>query len=61
MHCYFIIWTQIFIPKLSYLYQDLDCVPINLSKIVNGSVKIEQLLLLIYNFTCVVSVKYSIS
>jgi len=47
--------------KELYLNQDLDCVPINLSKIEIKSVKIEQFLLLIYNFTYVVSVKWSTS
>ena len=47
--------------KKLYLYQNLDCVSTNLSKIENKSVKIEKNLLLTYNFTDVVIVKYSTS
>ena len=48
-----------FMHKKLYSYQYLDSFPINLSKIENKSVKFEQLLLLIYNFTYVVSISTS--
>ena len=49
-----------------YLYQHLDCVAINLFKIENKSVEVEQLLQALElqfsnNFTYVVSVKYPTS
>ena len=41
-----------------YWFQDLNCATVILSKIENKSVKIEQPLLLIHNFTYIINIKY---